>query len=94
MSPPGRPKGWVRSAQHLRSPASAWPWVAAALLATLLLLAFQGVVRRAVQQGEARRASATLTADAVWRCHGLRSRSLLGACLAEIGPQRDVAAAR
>lgn len=55
---------------------------AAALLA--LLLAFQFVVRDAVQQGEMRRQANALRLEATWRCNVLRDPVLRQTCLQRI----------
>jgi hypothetical protein len=46
-----------------------------------LLLAFQGVVRAGVSQGESRRQASSARADALWRCNTLADRSLRESCL-------------
>ena len=55
----------------MRSPA--WLGIAAALAGTALLTAFHQVVREGVQQGEARRKTVAVRADAEWRCKALRA---------------------
>lgn len=50
-----------------------WPALLAAVLAVLLLLAFERVVRQGMHQGVQRRATQAAQADAAWRCAALRA---------------------
>lgn len=54
---------------------------AAVVLLTLLLLAYQSVVRGAVLNGESRRAAVAAHALEVWRCTALASLRSRQACL-------------
>lgn len=63
---------------------SIWLVLAAAVALLGLLLAFQLVVREAVQQGELRRDANALLLEATWRCNTLRDRVLRQTCLQRI----------
>lgn len=49
-----------------------------------LMLAFHGVVRGAVEQGEGRRLATAALTQATWRCNALRGQGASGACLAQL----------
>jgi Na+-transporting methylmalonyl-CoA/oxaloacetate decarboxylase gamma subunit len=54
------------------------------LAVVLLVLAFLLVVQQAVRQGETRRRTTALLAEATWRCKALRDRSERESCLAHL----------
>lgn len=69
-----------------------WPAIAAALAILALLLAFQQVIRGAVQRGELRRQTVAVQAAATWRCKALRSLLLRTSCLSQLNvPPTDPA---
>jgi hydroxymethylglutaryl-CoA reductase len=54
--------------------------VIAAMACAVLLLAFERVVRQAVQQGELRQIAARDRSDAIWRCKALKTRTARAEC--------------
>jgi len=67
-----------------RMRSAAWPGIAAALAGIALLMAFQQVVRAGVQQGETRRQTVAMRADAEWRCKALRAPGARVDCLLQL----------
>lgn len=68
----------------LSVPRPFWPLVIAGVVAMALLGAFQKVVAGSVQQGELRRQAETVRGSALWRCHALRVRPAVDACLLQL----------
>ena len=62
-----------------------WPGVLAVLTMLALLLAIHHVVRGAVAQGELRRQTVAVQAQATWSCQGLRGRTVSRECLVKLG---------
>lgn len=73
---------WLRLPLGLRT--RVWPGIIATLAVLALLLAFQQVVRGAVQQAESRRVVAAAHADATWRCNALAGPGPRQGCLAQL----------
>lgn len=72
----------------LRSPR--WPLILAALVALLLVLGIQQVVRQAVRQGELRRQEVAAHAEATWRCNFQRGKEKRDVCRVQANaPPRD-----
>jgi hypothetical protein len=95
-----RPFPWWRAALiGLRGPV--WPASVAALLGIGLLLAFQQVVARSVEQADQQRVAAAAQHEGVWRCKLLRQPGSRANCLLQVAGahesaslhQRDVLAA-
>lgn len=81
---------WTAAAPHreARRPGRATPsWVPAAVAAVALvglLVAFQQVVQRLADDGQARQQATAAQSESVWRCHALRSRELRDSCMHEL----------
>ena len=75
-------RGWVQGLGALaqRFTSAHWPMVIAAMACAVLLLAFERVVRQAVQQGELRQIAARDRSDAIWRCKALKTRTARAEC--------------
>jgi hypothetical protein len=77
--------GWRQILMALPSPR--WPAAVAALMAFLLLLAFQQVVATGVQQADLRRAAVAAQVEAVWRCKLLSEVGDRRGCLTQVAAQ-------
>jgi len=74
---------WQQQPQAWRS--QVWPGLLAVLAVLGLVLAFHGVVRGAVAQGELRRAATAAQTEAAWRCNTLGGVLRREACLTALG---------
>ena len=61
-----------------------WAVILVVVVVGGLMLAFHGVVRGAVEQGEGRRVATAALTQATWRCNALRGPGASGACLAQL----------
>jgi|CXWL01.1.fsa_nt_gi hypothetical protein len=67
-----------------------WAVILAVVAVVGLMLAFHGVVRGAVEQGEERRLATAALTQATWRCNALRGLGASGACLAQLSASAAV----
>lgn len=76
------------AARSLRPGAAVWLALLAALGVAGLLLAFQQVVSRGVEQGATRQRATAALADANWRCNALTQSSQRSQCQAQLNSNR------